>query len=286
MAPVEGTVKPAVFDYQDPATVGEVLGLLSAARSDAALLAGGQSLMPLLNMRRVRPRVLIDLNRVQELDEVSVAPESVTIGATARLATLARDPEAAAALPALPRVISFVAHPQIRTRTTIGGSLSYADPAAELPALAVALGATMHLRSTAGPRAVPAEKFFEAAYTTARRPDELLTHVEFPRHTGLAVRYDEIARAGDFPFVGLCLGLRLADGEVIDARAATAGAADRPVRLAALERSLIGRSPGAASDDAARAASDEVDPRTDQHATGDYRRGALRALVRRLLSEF
>ncbi|HEX3513697.1 MAG TPA: FAD binding domain-containing protein [Trebonia sp.] len=279
-------MKPPVFDYQDPATIDEVLGLLSVARADASLLAGGQSLMPLLNMRRVRPRVLIDINRVEGLDEVSVTSESVTIGATARLARLARNPEIAAAVPALPRVISFVAHPQIRTRTTIGGSLSYADPAAELPALAVALGATLHLRSSAGSRAVPAEGFFETAFTTGRRPDELLTHVEFPRHPGLTMRYDEIARAGDFPFVGLCLGLRLAGGEVTEARAAAAGAADRPVRLGALERSLIGRSPGAAADDAARAASDEVDPLTDQHATGDYRRGALRALVRRLLSEF
>jgi carbon-monoxide dehydrogenase medium subunit len=279
-------VKPPVFDYQDPATIDEVLDLLSASRGDVSLLAGGQSLMPLLNMRRVRPRLLIDLNRVEGLDQVSVTPESVTIGATARLAWLGRDPEVAAALPALPRVISFVAHPQIRTRTTIGGSLSYADPAAELPALAVALGATMHLRSAAGSRAVPAEEFFETAFTTARRPDELLTHVEFPRHSGLTVRYDEIARAGDFPFVGLCLGLRLADGEVLEARAAAAGAADRPVRLAALERSLVGRAPGAAADDAALAASDEVDPLTDQHATGEYRRGALRALVRRLLGEF
>ena len=239
MPPVEETVKPPVFDYQDPATIDEVLGLLAVARADAALLAGGQSLMPLLNMRRVRPRVLIDLNRVAGLDEVSVTPESVTIGATARLAGLARNPEVAVALPVLPRVISFVAHPQIRTRTTIGGSLSYADPAAELPALAVALGATLHLRSSAGTRAVPAEQFFKTAYTTARRPDELLTHVEFRPLPGLIVRYDEIARAGDFPFVGLCLGLRMADGEVTEARAAAAGAADRPVRLTALERSLM-----------------------------------------------
>jgi carbon-monoxide dehydrogenase medium subunit len=279
-------MKPPVFDYQDPATIDEVLGLLSVTRADAALLAGGQSLMPLLNMRRVRPRVLIDLNRVAGLDEVSVTPESVTIGATARLARLARNPELAAALPALSLVISFVAHPQIRTRTTIGGSLSYADPAAELPALAVALGATMRLRSSAGTRAVPAEEFFQGAFTTARRADELLTQVEFPRHPGLVVRYDEIARAGDFPFVGLCLGLRLAGGEVIEARAAAAGAADRPARLTALEQALIGRPPADAADDAARAASDEVDALTDQHATGEYRRGALRALVRQLLSEF
>jgi carbon-monoxide dehydrogenase medium subunit len=279
-------VKPPAFDYQDPATIDEVLDLLSAARADASLLAGGQSLMPLLNMRRVRPRLLIDLNRVAGLDQVSVTPESVTIGATARLDRLAHDPEVAAALPALPRVISFVAHPQIRTRTTIGGSLSHADPAAELPALAVGLGAILHLRSSAGTRAVPAEEFFKTAFTTARRPDELLTDVEFPRHPGLTVRYDEIARAGDFPFVGLCLGLRLTGGEVTEARAAAAGAADRPVRLRALERSLIGRTPEAAADDAALAASDEVDPLTDQHATGEYRRGALRALVRRLLGEF
>lgn len=279
-------MKPPVFDYQDPATIDEVLGLLSVTRADAALLAGGQSLMPLLNMRRVRPRVLIDLNRVAGLDEVSVTPESVTIGATARLARLAGNPELAAALPALPLVISFVAHPQIRTRTTIGGSLSYADPAAELPALAVALGATMRLRSSAGTRAVPAEEFFQGAFTTARRADELLTQVEFPRHPGLVLRYDEIARAGDFPFVGLCLGLRLAGGEVIEARAAAAGAADRPARLTALEQALIGRPPADAADDAARAASDEVDALADQHATGEYRRGALRALVRQLLSEF
>jgi carbon-monoxide dehydrogenase medium subunit len=133
---------------------------------------------------------------------------------------------------------------------------------------------------------VPADEFFQGAFTTARRSDELLTQVKFPRRPGLVVRYDEIARAGDFPFVGLCLGLRLAGGEVIEARAAAAGAADRPARLAALEQALIGRAPAAAAEDAARAASDEVDALTDQHATGEYRRGALRALVRQLLSEF
>lgn len=279
-------MKPPVFDYQDPATIDEALGLLAGAGARATVLAGGQSLMPLLIMRRVRPSVLVDINKIAGLAEVVITPESVTIGAGARLADLLANRELAAALPCLRRVISLISHPQVRTRTMIGGSLSYADPAAELPALVVAMDATVYLRSQADSRSMRAADFFTGPYATARRPDELLTAVEFPRHPGLVTRFSEIARAGDFPLVGLCLGLRVTGGTVAEARAAAAGVSDRPVRLPGLERALAGRSPTAAADDAALAASEETDPPTDQYATGSYRQGALRALVRRLASEF
>lgn len=279
-------MKPPVFDYQDPATIDEALSLLSGAGASATVLAGGQSLMPLLIMRRVRPSVLVDINKIAGLAEVVITPESVTIGAGARLADLLANRELAAALPCLRRVISLISHPQVRTRTMIGGSLSYADPAAELPALAVAMDATVYLRSQADSRSVSAADFFTGPYATVRRPDELLTAVEFARHPGLVTRFSEIARAGDFPLVGLCLGLRVTGGMVTEARAAAAGVSDRPVRLPGLELALTGRSPAAAADDAALAASEETDPPTDQYATGSYRQGALRALVRRLASEF
>ncbi|WP_214609053.1 FAD binding domain-containing protein [Rhodococcus qingshengii] len=280
-------MKPPRFDYERPTTVGEVLDLLAAHDDDASLLAGGQSLLPLLNMRFARPEVVIDLERVDGLDTIEVTPQAVVVGAGVRLARLERDPEVAAALPVLPRAVSFVAHPQIRNRTTIGGSLCHADPAAELPCVAIATGARLHLRSKLGDRTVDAADFFESVFMTSKRSDELLVAVEFPRTAGLTYRYDEIARRhGDFPFVGLCLGLAAQDGVVTAVRAAAAGVADKPLRLEGLERAFVGRSIAEATEPAAQAASAEAAPTNDQHGSAEFRRGLLRGLVRRLAGEF
>jgi carbon-monoxide dehydrogenase medium subunit len=280
-------MKPPRFEYRDPRTIEEVLDILDETRDDATLLAGGQSLVPLLNMRLARPEVLVDLGRVAGLDGIHVDDGAVVVGSTVRLSTLEREESVAAALPILQRVVRFVAHPQIRNRTTIGGSLCHADPAAELPALAVALGARLHLRSRSGDRVVDAEDFFQSVFMTAKRPDELLAAVEFPRRTGLEFRYDEISRRhGDFPFVGLCLGVERRGGVVIAARAAAAGVADRPLRLSELEAALVGHRLDEASEGAAQAASLEAEPRPDLHGSTEFRRGLLRTLVRRLASEF
>ncbi len=280
-------MKPPEFAYHDPRTVDEVLDLLAREQEDASLLAGGQSLIPLLNMRLARPEVIIDLNRVDGLDRIEISPGSVTVGATTRLSGLERDARVADAIPVLPAAVRHVAHPQIRNRTTMGGTLCHADPAAELPTVAVALGARLRLLSKSGERTVPAEDFFESVFVTEKNADELLVSADFPRHPGMTFHYDEIARRqGDFPFAGLCLGLRIADGVVTEARAAAAGVADRPLRLIGLETALVGRPLRASVEAAVQAASAEVDPPADQHGTAAFRRGLLRTLVRRLADKF
>lgn len=280
-------MKPPPFLYRDPGSVDEAVELLAEWQDEAAVLAGGQSLVPLLNMRLARPDMVIDINDVAELDQVAVTGESVSVGATVRLADLERDVRLVRTNPVISAASSFVAHPQIRNRTTMGGTLCHADPAAELPAVAVALGARMHLRSRADTRVVDASDFFESIFTTAKRPDELLTLVEYPRHAGMTFRYDEISRRhGDFPFVGLCLGLGIQSGIVTDARAAAVGAAERPYRLSGLERTLIGHRPAAVAAEAAEAVATEVDPPSDQHGSAEFRRGLLRTLVRRLVGQF
>lgn len=275
-------MKPPAFDYQEPRTLDETVELLARTDQDATVLAGGQSLVPLLNLRLARPEVLVDINRVPGLDGVEIGDTAVTVGAMTRLAALERDGALAAALPILPEAIALVAHPQIRNRTTIGGSLCHADPTAELPAVAVALDARLHLRSTGGTRIESAADFFQTVFTTSKRPDELLTAVEFPRHDAFRYCFEEVSRRhGDFPFVGLCFGVRLEDGVVAAARLAGAGVADRPVRLPGAEAALVGRR---LSDDLAgvlEAASTEVHPPSDIHGTSTFRRGLLRAVIRR-----
>ncbi|WP_327579028.1 FAD binding domain-containing protein [Streptomyces sp. NBC_00145] len=280
-------MKPPQFAYRDPHTIDEVLSLLGEAQDDAALLAGGQSLMPLLNMRLARPGLLIDLCRVEGLDTIEVRDDAVVTGATVRLAVLEHNEAVRGALPVLQRAAGFVAHPQIRNRTTVGGTLCHADPAAELPTVAVAVGARLHLRSQARSRVVDAEDFFESVFMTNRQPDEVLVSVEFPIHPRLRFTYDEVARRqGDFPFAGLCLGLAQ-DGDVVtDARAVAAGVGDRPMRLRSAEQALIGRPLHVGLEAAALAASQELTTSEGESGGADFKRGLLRALVRRLAQEF
>lgn len=179
-------MKPAAFEYRAPGTVSEALTLLAeAGNKSTAVLAGGQSLVPLLNTRSVRPRIVVDLNRLPGLDGITVTGETVRIGAMTRLREVASDPALRAKLPILPETATLVAHPQIRGRSTIGGCLCHADPAAELPTLAVALGARLRLRSYRGDRVEPADSFFRAAHRTTRCDDELLVSVKFPIHPGM-----------------------------------------------------------------------------------------------------
>ncbi|WP_068321387.1 FAD binding domain-containing protein [Janibacter terrae] len=278
-------MKPPPFDYEAPVTLDEVLELLRTHEDGAVVLAGGQSLVPLLNMRFARPDVVVDLNRVTGLDDIVVTPDAVTLGAMVRLTTIERDEQLAQALPVLAEAASWVAHPQIRCRTTVGGTLCHADPSAEMPTVAVALGATMHLRSADASREVPAEDFFDTVFTTTKAPDELLVSVVLPRRAGWSFHYDEIAqRHGDFPYAGLCLGVDLRDGVIVDVRAAAAGVSDTPQRLHALEDTLRGQAVGSGAEAAAEAAAGEVDPPDDAMGSSAFRRSLLRTLVRRQLS--
>jgi CO/xanthine dehydrogenase FAD-binding subunit len=276
-------MKPPAFDYRAPEALDEALELLGDPDSDTIVLAGGQSLMPMLNLRLVLPDQLLDINRVRGLDAIEIDQGSVRIGAMTRLATIVDDAELASAIPVLREAASFVAHPQIRNRGTIGGTLCHADPTAELPVVAVALGGRLELSSAAGHRSLEAEEFFRGVFQTAKRSDELLTAIELPRAPQLEFVFDELARRshGDFPYVCLCAGLEVERGEVRAARLAAGGVAERPIRLHATERELEGWRLGGDLAGVLRAASEEVSPPSDIHGSADFRRGLLRTLIRR-----
>jgi carbon-monoxide dehydrogenase medium subunit len=275
-------MKPPPFAYHDPATLDEALALLAEHREDAAVLAGGQSLIPLLNMRLAAPAVVIDIRRLALLG-IEVDADEVRVGATTRAADLEHDRAVAEAIPCLAAALHEVGHPQIRNRTTIGGSVAHADPAAELPAVLLALGGSITLRSTArGERVVAAEDFFQGALWTAREADELVTAVAFPRVPGVSTFVEVARRPGDFALVGACLALHVTEGRVRDARVALSGVADRPVRVREAEDVLRGRSiGGAALAEARRATSGAISPGTDLHASGAYRRSVAGVLVER-----
>ncbi len=200
---------PARFDYARPATLEEALAILARDGDACAPLAGGQSLIAMMAMRVARPRLLLDLNRIAGLDRIAVEGEVLHIGALARHASVMAHPAVAREAPLLPIALREVAHPAIRNRGTLGGSLALADPAAELPACMVALSATVVLASAAGERRVAADAFFDGLYATARRPDELLVRVEIPQAQGGFAWFEEVARRrGDFAMAGLAMVVR------------------------------------------------------------------------------
>jgi carbon-monoxide dehydrogenase medium subunit len=272
------------FDYEAPETVAGAVGLLAEHLDDASVLAGGQSLMPLLAMRLARPAVLIDINHLTELSAVSVTDGWVSVGAMTREYAAEESDVISDAVPLLAAALPLIGHDAIRSRGTIGGSMAHADPAAELPAVAQALDAEFVVRSLSGERVIPAAEWFEAYLTTSRRPDELLMAVRFPAAPpGTGVSFLEVARRhGDFAIVGLAASLTLSDGVIRAARLAFSGIADVPVRAAEAEGLLVGERPSAGLfDEAARRATADIDPPADLHGSSEYRRKVAAALVRR-----
>jgi len=270
--------------YEAPTTAAETVGLLAEYLDEASVLAGGQSLIPLLALRLARPAVLIDINGVAELSGVSATDGWVAIGAMTREYVAEASETVADTVPLLAAALPLIGHEAIRSRGTIGGSLAHADPAAELPAVARALDAEFVVRGQSGERVIPAAQWFEGYLTTSRRPDELLVEVRFPaagRDTG--VSFQEVARRhGDFAIVGLATSLTLSGGVINDARLAFAGLSDVPVRAAAAEDLLAGERPSAELfDEAARRATEDIDPPADLHGSSDYRKTVAAALVRR-----
>jgi carbon-monoxide dehydrogenase medium subunit len=258
--------------------------LLAEHGDEASVLAGGQSLIPLLALRLARPEVLIDINRVDELSGVSATDGHVTIGAMTREYVAEESGTVADTLPLLAAALPLIGHEAIRSRGTIGGSLAHADPAAELPAVARALDAEFVVRGPSGMRVIPAARWFEGYLTTSRRPDELLAEVRFPAAgPGTGVSFQEVARRhGDFAIVGLAASLVLSGGVISDARLALAGVSDVPVRAAAAEDLLVGERPSAELfDEAARRATEDLDPPADLHGSSDYRKTVAAAVVRR-----
>jgi aerobic carbon-monoxide dehydrogenase medium subunit len=271
-------------EYEAPTTVADAIDLLGEHEEEASVLAGGQSLIPLLALRLARPAVLIDINGIDELSGISATNGSVAIGAMTREYMAEESETVAGAVPLLAAALPFIGHEAIRNRGTIGGSLAHADPAAELPAVARALDAEFVVRGPSGERVVPAAQWFEGYLTTSRRPDELLLQVRFPAAAkGTGVSFQEVARRhGDFAIVGLAVSLVLSGGVISDARLAFAGLSYVPARATAAEDLLTGERPSAELfDEAARRATGDIDPPGDLHGSPEYRKTVAAALVRR-----
>jgi 2-furoyl-CoA dehydrogenase FAD binding subunit len=268
-------MKPAAFDYVRAESVDEVLEGLSKEGGNARVLAGGQSLMAMLNMRLAKPKVLIDIMRLTELSRVEELTGAVTIGAGVRQATLLAWPQLTRTLPLLALALPWVGHVQTRSRGTICGSLAHADPSAELPLMLVALGGEVHLRSKRRRRRVPAKDFFVGMMATARVEDELIEAVSFPGHAGGRCAFREVARRhGDFA-IAACAALATPKG----VRFAVGGVADVPVARD------WPRLEGSALDDALNGLAYELDARDDVHATARYRRDLVRIIGRDLIGE-
>jgi carbon-monoxide dehydrogenase medium subunit len=279
-------VKPAPFEYHAPETAGEAAELLSTLE-DAKLLAGGQSLIPLLALRLARFRHLVDLGRVDELRGIERTDGVVTIRAMTTDAEIEASEVVRQAVPLVAKATPLIGHFQIRNRGTLGGSMAHADPAAEYPAVAAVLDATMILSSASGSRRLPAADFFEATFTTAIAEDEILTAVEFPIWSGASgFGASEVARRhGDFALVGAMAGVQLDGSRLSKAAVGLFGVAGTPYRAGAAEAALVGSS--ADEVDLAgvgRLAASDLAPPSDVHATASYRRRIASVVVQRALA--
>ena len=281
-------MKPAPFRYARPESLAQALTLLAAGGAEAKLLAGGQSLVPMLNMRLVRPAVLVDLNAIPGLDGIAAAPGGgLTIGALARHADIAASPLVHARAPLLAEAARHVGHAAIRNRGTLGGSLAHADPAAELPAVLVALGSELILTGPTGARSVPASAFFVGLLSTALEVGEILTEIRVPAQ-GPGWGFAEVARRhGDFALAGVAAVVRTGAGRPDQCEEAVLvgfGVGDRPMRLTPSER--IAASARLDAETAARAgaaAGLACDPPDDVHASAEYRRHLATVLTERAL---
>lgn len=280
-------MKPAPFNYYDPSSTEEALELLAQLGDEAKVLAGGQSLVPMMNFRLARPSDLVDLNRIAELSYLEEAEGTLRIGAMLRQRELERSAVVERGWPLIKDAVSYIGHVQIRNRGTVGGSLAHADPAAELPAIMAALGAELVIRGPEGERTVGPDAFFRSYYETALAPTELLVEIRvppLPPRTGWA--FQEVSRRhGDFALVGVAALVTLdAEGLIREARLAFTGAAPTPIRPAAAEASLAGQRPDeAVFREAGVLASGDLDPHSDIHATAEYRRDVGAVLARRAL---
>jgi aerobic carbon-monoxide dehydrogenase medium subunit len=263
---------PAQFDYVAAESTTHALGLLAEHGEDAKVLAGGHSLLPMMKLRLAQPEILIDIGGLIELAGVSTNGDELVIGATTRHADLAASELVRAEAPLLAYAASQVGDPQIRHRGTIGGSLSHADPAADLPMALVALGGSVELQGPGGSRTVAADDFFQGFFETAMQPDELLTAVRVPRRPGVPWGYQKfVRRANDWAIVGVA---------AVDGRIALANMGPKPLRATAAEEALAG---GASAAQAAQHAADGTSPGEDMHADRQYRRHLARVLTRRAL---
>ncbi len=279
-------MKPPKFDYHAPASIDEAVALLARYGGDAKVLAGGQSLMPMLNFRLARPAALVDVNRIAALAYIREDNGTVAFGAMTRQRTIEFSPVVAARLPLLREATRWVGHLPIRSRGTIGGSIAHADPSAEYPAVLTALGGEVVVQGPRGRRTVKAAELFETYLTTTLAAEELVVEVRLPAMpAGAGYAFEEFARRhGDFAIVGIAAMVVRAGDRCTAARLASAGAGPVPVRLRAAEEILERDGLGAAAIEAAAArAAELVQPDSDVHASADYRRHLTRVLTGRAL---
>lgn len=280
-------MKPASFDYFRAEKIDDALMAL-AANAEAQVLAGGQSLIAMMNLRLAKPGSLIDINRLTDLDYIRPEGDELAIGALTRHTTAATSTVVAEFCPLMTAAYDHIAHRAVRNRGSVGGNLCHADPSSENPAVAIASGATLVLKSTDGERRVAAEDFFIGLYETAAQQNELLTEIRIPKapaHQGWSFQ-ETSTRKGDFALVGIAATLDCPNGTCTKARIVAVGVGERAMRLDAAEAAIT----GAVMDDtglttAAEAARDSVDPPSDFHADSEFRRDLVFSLTKRALSE-
>lgn len=275
---------PASFDYESPKTLNEALSLL-AAHEDAKLLAGGHSLLPAMKLRLANPALLIDLGRIGGLDYIRDAGDTVSIGAMATHATVAASQLLHSSSPLLAETASNIGDIQVRNRGTIGGSLAQAHPSADYPAAVLALDARMVTASQSGERVIPAHEFFTGMFTTALRPDEIITEIRVPKTTGAETVYKKFAHpASGYAVVGVAVVVRGSSAKIDEVAVGITGVAEIAYRATTVEAALRGKPAGAIAE-AAKHAADKVEALGDNYASAEYRRHMAQVYTRRALQE-
>lgn len=279
-------MKPPVFTHHACRTVEEAVGLLDSAE-DAKVISGGQSLVPMMNLRLANPSDLVDLNRIPGLDTIDAGSTCITIGATARQHTVERSSAVGTASPLIAAALAHVGHPQIRNRGTVVGSLCHADPAAEMPAVFATLGGTIAAQGPGGTRSIDAADFFDSYLTTTLQPDEIATSVAFATpKAGTGWSFEEVTRRhGDFAIIGVVTLVTLAEDTIADARVTVFGGGGTPQRIGAAEQLLVGKARSDVDDDLVRAVaaavSGALNPASDIHGSAEYRRHVAGVLFSR-----
>lgn len=285
-------MKPAWFDYYAPRDLDEALRILGDAGADGRVLAGGQSLVPMLNLRIVSPAVVVDINRIETLNRLRVDGDTLVVGALVRHADLLRSADVREGWPLLWEATTQVAHMAIRNRGTVCGSVSHNDPSAEHPTVLVTMRGTVVVASAKGRRELPAEEFLTGMLSNALEPGEMVVELRYPRQpAGASTAFVEFARRlGDFAIASAAAMLVMEAGVCREARLTVSGMGDGPVRLRSIEDMLKGKAPGAKEAkgifaEAARIAATEVDPHEDVHASSSYRRHLAGVMAERALAK-
>lgn len=278
-------MKPAVFAYHRPTSVAETIECLGRYEGDARVLAGGQSLVPMLNMRLWQPSALVDINEVDELDDIRVEGGDTILGALVRYSTVQRSSLVAGRLPLLPWAVAYIGDRQVRNRGTVGGALAHGDPTGEMPLACLVLDAEASVCGPNGVRRIPSAELYEGSYASTLAPDELLCEIRFPPHPTHFALTEVCRKHNDFAVISVAAaGNRAPDGQWHDLRIGVGGAADGPV-LVPTQQLAGTRLRATELDPFVEAALAVLDPPTDARASGDYRRHLVAVYLRRVLAE-